>query len=196
VVISPPHQYRHLCSIWRRRSPNPHSPIPSSLFCIAGPRIWNRLRHELRVNAQCNTLSCFNSNLKTHYFRRHIDNKHLVWSRLRLSFRTKFARAEYFLTGLTDNWYTQNSYRLKGKVVSYSLLMSFKIIEIGTNLKHMRLPISLIMPIFCRLRDKTISWSKICVSCHPCLVWNPHKGVPVGPMKFGIKNYRRWKPRD
>jgi len=33
-------------------------------FSVAGPRVWNQLPHELR---QCNTLSCFKSNLKTHY---------------------------------------------------------------------------------------------------------------------------------
>ena len=40
-------------------------------FSVAGPRVWKRLPHELR---QCSTLSSFKSNLKTHYFRRHMDN--------------------------------------------------------------------------------------------------------------------------
>ena len=40
-------------------------------FPVAGPRVWNRLPHELR---QCNTLSCFKSKLKIYYFRRHMDN--------------------------------------------------------------------------------------------------------------------------
>jgi len=40
-------------------------------FSVAGPQVWNRLPHELR---QCNTRSCFKSNLKTYYFRRHMDN--------------------------------------------------------------------------------------------------------------------------
>ena len=40
-------------------------------FSVAGPRVWNRLPHELR---QCSTLSSFKSNLKTHYSRRHMDN--------------------------------------------------------------------------------------------------------------------------
>ena len=40
-------------------------------FSVAGPRVWNRLPHELR---QCNTLSCFKSNLKTYYCRTHMDN--------------------------------------------------------------------------------------------------------------------------
>jgi len=40
-------------------------------FSVVGPRVWNRLPHELR---QCNTLSSFKSNLNTHYFRRHMDN--------------------------------------------------------------------------------------------------------------------------
>ena len=42
-------------------------------FSVAGPQVWNRLPHELR---QCNrpTISSFKSNLKTYYFRRHMDN--------------------------------------------------------------------------------------------------------------------------
>ena len=40
-------------------------------FSVAGRQVWNRLPHELR---QCNTISSFKSNLKTHYFRRHMDN--------------------------------------------------------------------------------------------------------------------------
>jgi len=40
-------------------------------FSVDGPRVWNRLPHELR---QCNKLSCFKSNLETHYFRCHMDN--------------------------------------------------------------------------------------------------------------------------
>jgi len=40
-------------------------------FSVAGPQVWNRLPHELR---QCNTISSFKSNLKTHYFRRHMDS--------------------------------------------------------------------------------------------------------------------------
>ena len=40
-------------------------------FSVAGPQVWNRLPHELR---QCDTISSVKSNLKTHYFRRHMDN--------------------------------------------------------------------------------------------------------------------------
>ena len=40
-------------------------------FSAAGPQVWNQLPHKLH---QCNTISSFKSNLKTHYFRRHMDN--------------------------------------------------------------------------------------------------------------------------
>ena len=43
-------------------------------FSVAGPQVRNRLPHELR---QCNTISSFKSNIKTHYFRRHMDNSTL-----------------------------------------------------------------------------------------------------------------------
>jgi len=47
----------------------PHTDVSMGLrrFSVAGPQVWNWLR-------QCNTISSFKSNIKTHYFRRHMDN--------------------------------------------------------------------------------------------------------------------------
>ena len=52
----------------------PRTDTSLSLRCcsVARPQVWNRLPHELR---QCNTISSFKSNLKTYYFRRHMDNR-------------------------------------------------------------------------------------------------------------------------
>ena len=50
--------------------PRADTPLGLRHFSVAGQRVWSRLPHKLH---QCNTLSCFKSNLNTYYFRRHTD---------------------------------------------------------------------------------------------------------------------------
>jgi len=60
-------------------------------FSVAGPRVWNRLLHEL---GQCSihflplSQSLRHTNTGATW-----TTSTLIWSRLRLRFRTKFARA-------------------------------------------------------------------------------------------------------